>query len=62
MARATITLTDALGSMSRPLAAVVANWVKAPAWRRRVLRQILPGLAQALDDLAAAVEAKIGPL
>lgn len=57
-----LTLADALGSMSRPLARLLAQWSKGPAWRRRIVRAVYPDVARAIDELAAALESKIGPL
>lgn len=57
-----LTLADALGSMSRPLARVIATWRLGPGLRVRAVRAVFPDLAGALDELAAALEGKIGPL
>jgi hypothetical protein len=57
-----LTLADALGCASRPLAGVVATWRSGPRWRRRAVRAVYPGLARALDDLAAGIENVLGPL
>lgn len=57
-----LTLADALGSMSRPLASTVSHWSLGPEWRRRLVRAAYPPLARALDELAAALESKIGKL
>ena len=58
--RVTITLADALGMLSRPLARVVATWHNGPAWRRAAVRAVYPDLARALDELEQALERKLG--
>lgn len=57
-----ITLADALGAMTHPLASVVSHWHHAPAWRARAVRWAYPDLARALDELEGALKDKIGPI
>lgn len=57
-----ITLAGALGPMSRPLAGVVAAWMKDDRWRVRLVRLIMPRLARDLDALVAGIEISIGPV
>jgi hypothetical protein len=60
-----LTYRSILGPAARPLAEVLANWrvgARSLRLRRRLLRLVWPGLASALDDLAAGVENWVGPL
>ena len=66
MAQTTLTLSIALGRMARPLATTLAAWrVPGSRWfrlRRRVVRALMPELAEPLDQLAEACEQRLGPI
>jgi hypothetical protein len=56
------TLADALGVMSLPLAALLAEWRQLDPWQRFVLRRFAPDVARACEQLDEATHRRLDPL